>query len=132
MSQKSKSHFFKKETEQEFNLSHLGPPPGHQETPWQDKTEKTSNKNTGELIFPDRPSNKICTHKTVMSTPIYICDHPNQSDRVLRIISRGTPVVILSKKVDPWFQIETTDGPYFKGFVLSSFLKKEKDKDKDG
>lgn len=63
------------------------------------------------------------THITLMDTPLYVCDHPNNRDRVLRIIPRSSKVHVLSEKMDSWIQIETVDGTYIKGFTMPMFLK---------
>ena len=132
MSQKSKKHFWGDPKEQkpvvyeefETGISDL-------EEKEKVKPEKTSNKEVPEISF---KSDKVKTkdmYETTMSTPLYVCDQLNNSSRVLRILLRGQPVSILSENSAPWFQVETTDGPYIKGFVLSMFLKKVKVKDKD-
>lgn len=72
---------------------------------------------------------KPTPYKTKMETPLYICAHPNRSDRVLRIVPKGSRVWIISGVLDgqSWVEVEAHIPLYTKGFVLGMFLEEDKE-----
>lgn len=73
------------------------------------------------------PVDRSDVNRTKTETPFYyLCKDPNDPKRNLKTLPKFTSLIILSKKNDPWIEVQTMGQISERGFVLSMFLEEVK------